>query len=295
MQISFITDPEVFLSPKEENGSITEVGKTTNVNFTMLPAMPGDFAFSSKVQNFEMPDIDIAGSPYSMDIDGLEDLDLLFSASKDLSDGADEIYDGMKKSSKETVAQLDKISSGDTISEKDIDKLKDGASDLKKGAAELNENITKVREQITALKKAYSQDKNLQSFFAGIDALLSAQNSFNTGTISFADVLISSFANLDLPDLTKMLATYKKQAEQMPESFLEYKNGMNKFNSSIQEIKNNNLISGEWKPVSFSTDKKVDKVLFIMKAKGLAKNEEEAEAMEEEELSLLEKIKRLFS
>ncbi|MDR2457163.1 MAG: hypothetical protein LBD41_01575 [Clostridiales Family XIII bacterium] len=295
IQISFTANSDVFLSPKEENGSIAEVGKNANVNFICLPTMSGDFTFTSKVENFEMPDINIAANPYSMDIEGMVDLDLLLTASKNLSDGADEIYKSMKKNSQETLEQLNKMSNSNSISSDGIEKLKAAARELKSGASKLNKGIKKMQNGTETLKKAYSHDANLQAYFAGVEAVLLSQNTFNIGVVSFTDSLITALSNLGTTDLSKMLSTYKKRIEEMPAAFLEYKKGMNEFNDSIQKIKDNNLISGEWKPISFATDKEVNKVLFVMKIKGSAKEEKKTEKPEEKEISLLEKIKNLFT
>jgi hypothetical protein len=296
LQASFSASTEIFSSATVESGVIAQTGKNISVSFTCIPGKAGEFSFSAAARNFEMPDINIAGTAYEMDFGGISEDSVteLLDASQQLSDGADKFYDGIKDNAVATVRELEaaqeRIAKQGTGNIKKEDILK-----LESGADALSENIETMEEMTDGLMRLYPPDSELQQYFGGVKALLAPQKKFNSQVSKLADKLIDMVSENPTSDFSKMLDDYKSEAQKLPAAFLEYKKGINEFNAGIKELGNIDISLEKWNPVSFSGKvKNAERVVFAMKAKGVTIPKTETKAPEKKELSVGEKIKNLL-
>ena len=138
LQISVALDAEKTREINAPDASLANAGKKKTVVFTVLPGKDADFSLSASVEDFAMECIEIAGMPFSMNVD-LPETDGMLDEFDQLTDGIVRLNDG-----------IGKLKSG-------IDQLKDGAESLENGSSDIKNGLAQLGGNSKGLLQASSQ------------------------------------------------------------------------------------------------------------------------------------------
>ena len=157
-QITVQLDTRCAKNISAPDATVVTVGKTTTINYIVLPGKSGTLTVTADVQDFHMDAITITllkGTIASSDID--EKLDEFDDGFDDMLSGANDMVDGTTE-------------------------LKDGMSSLADGMGSLSKGLSKLNSGGKTLVNGMSEygDK-LSSYLAGVDGLARASEGIRSG------------------------------------------------------------------------------------------------------------------
>lgn len=125
LQVSLTLAHDIFSNIEAPDGMMANVGKNTQVTFTVMPNRKGELSLHADANDFELQGIEIAAVPMSMSIDTpnidemTDDIETLSDAIKEINKGVGELKDG-------------------------ISQLNDGVTSLRDGSKEFLDGISTV-------------------------------------------------------------------------------------------------------------------------------------------------------
>lgn len=154
LQSTVTLDAKTCSDIKAKDATISNVGGNKQLSYITLPGKGADYTITANVTDFEMDPISINAMQLNLNIDldtsELTDtLSTLESATKQLSEGAENVHTGTKK-----------ITTGATQLNEASASLKKGTGSLKSGVTSLNKGIKTVNASLKTLNK---KSKNLKS------------------------------------------------------------------------------------------------------------------------------------
>lgn len=176
-----------------EQATITNVGDTKQLTYTILAGSNSEFTIEAAVTDFEMDPITINAVPMNISIDDIDVSDLKDSLIKlrdgvaKIDDGSSDLYSGSKDLSNGTKSLLDgtnSLSSG-------AEKLQNGSKTLKEAMDTLNSNSFSLtngsKEVLNALNTINSALDSLNEASNQVQQLVEGSNKFASGMKELAE------------------------------------------------------------------------------------------------------------
>lgn len=145
LQIALKLDNDQCSNISAPDGTLAIAGKSTSINFTVMPKKDADVTMSAAVTDFTMEGIQVSGIPLSVSID-LSETDDMISDFEKLSDGIAELSDGVADLADGTA----KLSDG-------AGSLEDGSADIRDGLTQLSDNSGQLVYASAQINEALSQ------------------------------------------------------------------------------------------------------------------------------------------
>ncbi|NLJ70555.1 MAG: hypothetical protein GX328_03710 [Clostridiaceae bacterium] len=273
IQISLTIADSVAENITATNGMVAEAGSNQVVNFTILPnAESSDFSVEAEIDDFYLPSIQIATTPFTEemfdfeipDFSENEELTTLQDAIKLLSEGSRELADGIEELNTGTTeledalelidqGGIDLATAGQDLStgvneytagvselSKNSTDLRAGAQDSAAGAAELSTGLSTANAGLTQYTAGVS------TYVDGVNQLVSGLTELNESAqdiIDAADLVATGFAGLSAGDQLKEgsneiatgLQTMSKGASQLGtvEDIIQLKQNLADFTTQI--------------------------------------------------------------
>ncbi len=166
LQITVTLDAEKCANIDAPDGTAANAGKNKVITYTVMPGDDADYTLKADVSDFTMTGIQIAGVPFSMNIE-IPDMDDKFDDLEKLPDAISDLNEG-------------------------VGELKDGTDDIKNGADELVNGSAGIKQGLELLS---GNSKGLIDGSAQIrDALSSIAAALNS----------DAFKNIDLSQMTQL-------------------------------------------------------------------------------------------
>ncbi len=157
LQIALKLDSDLCSNISAPDATMAVAGKSTAVNYTVMPEKDADVTLSASVTDFTMDSIQISGIPFSLSMD-LSETDDMISDFEKLADAIDELNDGV----------------GDLAD--GTSKLNDGAGSLEDGSASIRDGLTQLSDNSSRLVSASAQ---INDALSQISLALGSAGSFN--------------------------------------------------------------------------------------------------------------------
>lgn len=138
LQITVTLDSEKCANIDAPSGTAANAGANKVIAYTVLPGTDADFTLTADVRDFTMAGVDIAGMPYSMEMefpdteDSLSDLEKLPEAIAELNDGVADLKSGTQD-------------------------MKNGANQLENGSASIRDGLNQLDGNSASLRDASAQ------------------------------------------------------------------------------------------------------------------------------------------
>lgn len=162
LQLLVSLPSEKVRSLQVDTGTVVEAGKYKQVQWMVLPGRTAKFALEAAVENFEMPGMQMAGVPMSMDLDALfEESPLAGSAEGKGLPGLEALSDGVKK----LYTGASELEEGSAKVQGGLEGLEEGGEKLQGGATAFHEGLQAFAEGLTALEQ---QEGPLSQGFASL-------------------------------------------------------------------------------------------------------------------------------
>jgi X-X-X-Leu-X-X-Gly heptad repeat protein len=145
LQIALKLDNDQCSNISAPDGTLAIAGKSTSVNFTVMPKKDADVTLSAAVTDFSMEGIQVSGIPLSVSID-LSETDDMISDFEKLSDGIAKLSDGVGD-----------ISDGTAKLNYGAGSLEDGSADIRDGLTQLSSNSVQMVAASAQINDALSQ------------------------------------------------------------------------------------------------------------------------------------------
>ncbi len=306
LQVSFTLDESVAKNISSEGATIVSSGKGKMVSFMALPESDMDYKILADVTNFEFDGIQIAGIPFASSVpelqtDGLtEDLNLLPSATNDLTVGAKEFSDGVAAYSDNGTVVLTgstTIKSSLTAIANNIPAMQIGLNETGTGISRANElaatllasdptNATaqELSGLLSSLDSNYSViNTGVQSTFSGILGIEQNYSAFHVGLNDYVDGATEIMYGSN--DLYLGINELNKEASTIPETMQA------EIDKMLLEF-----TGKDFDPVSFVSDKNenINFVQFVLQCDSIHIEVAEEEKEVEEKETFWDRLLNLF-
>jgi len=145
LQISIKLDMDKSSGINAPDAVLANAGKNKVVTYTVLPGRDEDFILTANVRDFAMEGIEIAGMPFSMNVD-LPKTDSMLDGFGRLTDGIAKLNNGVSE-----------LKSGISQLKNGAESLKSGSSDIKSGLSRLTGNSGQLLQASSQIKSALAQ------------------------------------------------------------------------------------------------------------------------------------------
>lgn len=153
LQITVTLDTEKCSNIDAPKGTTASAGSSKVIVYTVMPGGDAGFSLKADVNDFTMAGIQIAGVPYSMDVE-LPDMDDQLGDLEKLPDAIAELNDGVGE-----------LKSGASDIKEGADKLVDGSAGIKEGldllsgnAGQLIDGSAKIKDALSGIAAALNSD-----------------------------------------------------------------------------------------------------------------------------------------
>lgn len=251
LQITMTLPNEVAQNITTENGMIAEAGSNKVITFMMIPskdtASKGDtFTVKADVKNFHMPSIQIAASPFSLDmfqfdlpnLEENEELKKFQEATEQLADGANALSDGINQlndGKKQLTDNLELITKSGAELEQGGAALEDGIAQYIAGVNQISANNQELLSGADLIKQ--SADQILGGFqqLAKGNELLSGSEEISKGLAAMRQGA-SSLSSDQIAEIKAQLAALPDQVAGFQAQMNELVSGLGQINTNLTEI-----------------------------------------------------------
>lgn len=240
LQITVTLADDVATDIKAEQGIVAEAGSNKVISFMLMPdSQATEFEIGAKVNNFEMPSIQIAGTVFSLnmmqfdipDLSENEDLKLLTDATTELSDASQALADGMDELNNGAIKLkegLDQINEGG-------DSLTTGGEDLVNGVDEYISGVDKLAANSSTLVENADTIKNSADLIVSGFEGLSAGNDLVEGSKGIKEGLSAMSSAVSEMD-SEQIAAIKEQLNAIPAQVENFKTELGTLTDSMTEL-----------------------------------------------------------
>lgn len=234
LQISLTFPSGTSTSLSAEGGTVAEAGSKSQVTYMVLPGTTSStFTLKADVQDFHMPPVQIAGVPFSMELEGLIDVAKFTDSQdlRDLQDGTKKLDDGVRALA-DGLAQL-KTSGGDLQAA--LEKLSEGGADLASGSEGVSDGISQYTNGVDRISGgsfalntgADNAASGASSLAAGLGQAVAGLQTYTGGVDSYVD---------GITGLLQGIAGLSSGAAQVKEGADKYQAGMAQLKAAGSQV-----------------------------------------------------------
>ncbi len=217
LQISLTLDNSKTDNIKSKDATMADAGAEKKVSFTVMPDTEEEYELSMDINDFEMDGIQIAGIPFSMNVE--------FPSTDNMTSGLVSLSDG-----------IDKLSDSATSINDGLAKLVSGVDRLSSGVSDYSDGIEKYVNGIKKIDKGSESFKNgLDDLSEGADKLASSSTDIGTG-LSGADKLLNSIDTTGMSaDQIKAVKTAAATLDALNEGYGSFSHGLTSYAQGVDK------------------------------------------------------------
>jgi putative membrane protein len=199
LQITVTLDAEKCTNIDAPDGTTASAGKNKVITYTVMPETDADFSLKADVSDFTMTGVQIAGVPYSMNVDmpdmddKLEDLDKLPDAISDLNDGVGELASGAN----EMKSGADELVDGSAGIKAGLDQLSGNAGQLISGSVQIKDALSNIAAAFNSGSMNNIDLSQMSQLPDGLAQLAQGLDGMSAGLTQLKDGFAPAYAALD--------------------------------------------------------------------------------------------------